>query len=94
MIGDLLLFAGAEMALDEVFKMFALGGTTIRAPVVIAGAPVAMPLTPGRAEIYPGASSTIRAAAPFLRTFSTPTRLTSGYPQVAQADGKFIQIRV
>jgi len=93
-VGDILLFAGSELALNEVFKQFALGGVTARAPAVVPGGPVAMPLTPGRAEIYPGASSTIGAAAPFMRTFTTPTRLTAGYPQVAQADGKFIQIRV
>ena len=67
--------------------------TPVVAVVPRAGA-VAVPLIPGRAEIIPGASSTIRAAAPFMRTFTTPTRLTAGYPQVAQADGKFIQIRV
>lgn len=94
-IGDLLLFAGAELALEEVFKKIQLGGPpAARAPVAVAAGPVAVPLIPGGAEVYPGASSTIRAAAPFMRTFTTPTRLTSGYPQVAQADGKFIQIRV
>ncbi len=94
-IGDLLLFAGAELALDEVFKKIQLGGPTLRAPVLGAPVgPVAIPLIPGGAEVFPGASSTIRAAAPFMRTFTTPTRLTSGYPQVAKANGKFIQIRV
>lgn len=94
-MGDLLLFAGAELALNEVFKKIELGGPSLRAPVLVAPAgPVALPLTPGRAVTIPGASSRISAAAPFLRTFSTPTRLTAGYPQVAQADGKFIQIRV
>lgn len=88
---DFFLFGGAELAMSEVFKY--IKPTT---PVVVAraGAPIAMPLIPGRAEVYPGASSRIGAAAPFLRTFATPTRLTAGYPQVAQADGKFIQIRV
>lgn len=100
-MGDLLLFAGAELALNEVFKKIQLGGPP--APPIpgngpgarlAARGPVALPLTPGRAVTIPGASSTIRAAAPFMRTFTTPTRLTAGYPQVAQADGKFIQIRV
>jgi len=90
---DFLLFGGAELALSEVFK-YILPATMARAPVPVAGAPVAIPLTPGGAQTFPGASSTIRAAAPFMRTFTTPTRLTAGYPQVAQADGKYVQVRV
>ena len=88
---DFLLYGGAELAISEVFKYIQ---PTPALSVVSRTGAVAVPLTPGRAEVIPGASSTIRAAAPFMRTFSTPTRLTSGYPQVAQADGKFIQIRV
>lgn len=90
---DFLLFGGAELALSEVWK-YIPGMGTARAVVIAPGGPVAVPLTPGGAEAYPGASSTIRAGATFMRTFSTPTRLTAGYPQVARADGKYIQIRV
>lgn len=89
---DFLLFGGTELALSEVAKYVVPPPIVARA--VVAGAPVAIPLIPGRAEVIPGATSIIGASAPFRRTWATPTRLTAGYPQVAQADGKYIQIRV
>lgn len=86
-LNDIILFAGAEMLLDQVFRWLPLpGAPAARAVVVAPMGPVALPGAPGRAVIT--------AASPYQRMWQTPTRLTAGYPQIAQVDSKWIQVRV
>lgn len=88
-ISDIALFAGMELIVTELMKFLPVnGGTTARATAVSAvpAGPVALPGVPGRAVIT--------SASPYTRMYSTPTRLTAGYPQVAQVDSKWLQIRV
>jgi len=85
MAGDLVTFAGAELILTELFK-YLPGGTVISAPAFSANAPIAIPMAPGHAVIT--------AASQYSRMYSTPTRLTAGYPGVAQVDGKWVDQRV
>lgn len=88
MIKDLAAFAGAELVLTEVFK-YLPGGTIVASAPVYASAynaPIAVPMAPGGAVIT--------AASQYSRMYQTPTRLTAGYPGVAQVDGKWVDQRV
>jgi len=86
MVKDLIAFVGAELVLTELFK-YLPGGTVItRAPVSAVNSPIAIPMAPGGAVIT--------AASQYSRMYQTPTRLTAGYPGVAQVDGKWIDQRV
>lgn len=89
MVKDLATFAGAELILTEVFK-YLPGGTIVAsagyAAPVYASAPIAVPMAPGGAVIT--------AASQYSRMYQTPTRLTAGYPGVAQVDGKWVDQRV
>lgn len=85
MVGDIVTFAGAELVLSEVFKWLP-GGSILAAPVAVSSAPIAIPMAPGNAVIT--------AASQYSRLYSTPTRLTAGYPGVAQVDGKWVDQRV
>jgi hypothetical protein len=83
---NLAAFAGAELVLTELFK-YLPGGTVISAPAqVYSSAPIAVPMAPGGAVIS--------AASQYSRMYQTPTRLTAGYPGVAQVDGKWVDQRV
>ena len=83
---DIALFAGMELLVTELMKFIPGGTPTASAAVVATSAPVALPGAPGRAVIT--------AASPYSRMWATPTRLTAGYPQIAQVDSKWIQVRV
>ena len=88
MIKDLAAFAGAELVLTEVFK-YLPGGTIVASAPVYASAynaPIAVPMAPGGAVIT--------SASQYSRMYQTPTRLTAGYPGVAQVDGKWVDQRV
>ena len=89
MIKDLAAFAGAELVLTEVFKYLPGGTIVASAPVyasAYSGAPIAVPMAPGGAVIT--------SASQYSRMYQTPTRLTAGYPGVAQVDGKWVDQRV
>ena len=90
MLKDIVTFAGIELVLSEIMKFLPFLPTTptvrARAVAVVPAGPVALPGMPGRAVIT--------AASPYTRMYTTPTRLTAGYPQVAQVDSKWIQVRV
>ena len=88
MIKSLAAFAGAELVLTEVLK-YLPGGTIVASAPVYASysnAPIAIPMAPGGAVIS--------AASQYSRMYQTPTRLTAGYPGVAQVDGKWVDQRV
>jgi hypothetical protein len=86
MVKNLVAFAGAELVLTELFK-YLPGGTVIAAPMAVySSAPIAVPMAPGGAVIS--------AASQYSRMYQTPTRLTAGYPGVAQVDGKWVDQRV
>jgi len=86
MVRSLVAFAGAELVLTELFK-YLPGGTIISTPAqVYSSAPIAVPMAPGGAVIS--------AASQYSRMYQTPTRLTAGYPGVAQVDGKWVDQRV
>jgi len=89
MVKDLIAFAGAELILTEVFK-YLPGGTVVAGPyasaVYASAGPIAVPMAPGGAVIT--------AASQYARMYQTPTRLTAGYPGVAQVDGKWVDQRV